>query len=299
VTGLAPLLTAGRPIESYSMAYVLILVYALVRWGSGREVVIGAAAIVAQVCVTVVVGRTSFGDGVGGLVVTFAAGALGAATRYRAVVRTRTLEQVKLVERERLARDLHDTVAHHVSAIAIRAQAGLAMAPSSPDAAVDALRLIESEASSALVEMRGMVRVLRRDLPAELAPSPRLADLDQLAGHGRSGPAVDVGIVGDVDDLLPSVGTAIYRLAQESVTNARRHARHATRIEVRVTADDTSVRLRVSDDGDTSAARPAAGYGLIGMVERAGLLGGTCEAGPNPGGGWTVTAVLPRAGVTA
>lgn len=298
-TGLAPLLTSGLPVESYTMAYLLVLVYALLRWGSGREVVIGTAAIVVQLCFSVLLGHTSVGDGIGGLVVTFAAATLGAAIRYRAVVRTRTLDQVKLVERERLARDLHDTVAHHVSAIAIRAQAGLAMAATSPDAAVDALRLIESEASSALVEMRGMVRVLRRDLPAELAPSPRVADLEQLAGHSRSGPMVDVGIVGDVDGLLPSVGTAIYRLAQESVTNARRHARHATRIEVRVTADDTSVRLRVSDDGDTSAIRQPAGYGLIGMVERAGLLGGTCEAGPNPGRGWTVTAVLPRTGATA
>ncbi|MEV4082696.1 ATP-binding protein, partial [Nonomuraea fuscirosea] len=85
--------------------------------------------------------------------------------------------------------------------------------------------------------------------------------------------------------------------AQESVTNARRHARHATRIEVRVAADDSSVRLRVSDDGDSTATRPAPspGYGLLGMIERADLLGGTCEAGPNPGRGWTVTAVLPRA----
>jgi signal transduction histidine kinase len=299
VTGLAPLLTAGRPVEAYTMAYLLVLVYALTRWGSGREVVIGVAAIVVQMGLSVLLDRTSPGDGIGGLVVTFAAATLGAATRYRAVVRTRTLDQVKLVERERLARDLHDTVAHHVSAIAIRAQAGLATAAANPDAAVDALRLIESEASSALVEMRGMVRVLRRDLPAELAPSPQVADLAQLAGRGRSGPVVDVGIDGDVDDLLPSVGTAIYRLAQESVTNARRHARHATRIEVRVTADDTSVRLRVSDDGDTSAVRPTTGYGLIGMVERAGLLGGTCEAGPDPGRGWTVTAVLPRTGATA
>ena len=97
------------------------------------------------------------------------------------------------------------------------------------------------------------------------------------------------------------MGTAIYRLAQEAVTNARRHARHATRIEVRVAADDTSVRLRVSDDGDTGPMRPnaAPGYGLIGMIERVDLLGGPCEAGPNPDRGWTVTAVLPRTGVAA
>jgi signal transduction histidine kinase len=210
----------------------------------------------------------------------------------------RELEQVKLLERERLARDLHDTVAHHISAMAIRAQAGLAASAARPDAAAEALQLIESEASRALTEMRTMVRVLRQNEPVDLAPNPRIADLPQLAGRSHVGPTVDVEVVGDVDDLPPSVGTAIYRLAQESVTNARRHARHATRIEVRVVADDRSVRLRVSDDGE-SAARPDAvqGHGLIGMIERAGLLGGTCEAGPNPDRGWTVTAVLPRSEV--
>ncbi len=299
VTGLAPLLTGGFPPESYSMAFLLVLVYALFRWGSGREAAVGLVVIAGEVGSSLLLGDLSAGDAVGGLVVSFSAVTLGAAIRYRSGSRARMIDQVKLVERERLARDLHDTVAHHVSAIAIRAQAGLATAATSPNAAVDALRLIESEASSALGEMRSMVRVLRRDLPAERSPNPRVADLEQLVSHARSGPSVDVGIVGDVDGLPPSVGTAIYRLAQESVTNARRHARHATRIEVRVAADDTSVRLRVSDDGDTSPASSAPGYGLIGMIERAGLLGGTCEAGPNPDRGWTVTAVLPRTGSAA
>ncbi|WP_312878359.1 sensor histidine kinase [Lentzea indica] len=107
-------------------------------------------------------------------------------------------------------------------------------------------------------------------------------------------------IDGAVDDLPKSVGTAIYRLTQESVTNARRHARHATRIEVRVTVGDSSVHLRVSDDGDTgNRGTSAQGNGLIGMMERADLLGGSCEAGPNPGRGWTVTAVLPLTGSAA
>ncbi|MFC7592986.1 sensor histidine kinase [Nonomuraea antimicrobica] len=234
----------------------------------------------------------------------FAAVALGGAFRYRARARMRELDQVKLLEREQLARDLHDTVAHHVSAMAIRAQAGIATAAANPgaaaDAAVDALRVIEAEASRTLAEMRTMVRVLRRDESSapELAPHPRLDDLRRLAGRPRVGPSVEVEIEGEVDDLAPSVGTALYRIAQESVTNARRHARHATRIEVSVAADDASVRLRVTDDGDSTAGRPvaASGYGLLGMIERAGLLGGTCEAGPNPGRGWTVTAVLPRTG---
>jgi signal transduction histidine kinase len=131
----------------------------------------------------------------------------------------------------------------------------------------------------------------------DLSPAPGVRDLAALGRRGRGGgPDVDVELLGDLDDLSPAVGSAVYRLAQESVTNARRHARHATRIAVSVAADEASVRLRVSDAGDVSATRPAAspGFGLVGMTERASLLGGTCEAGPDGDRGWTVTAVLPR-----
>ncbi len=116
--------------------------------------------------------------------------------------------------------------------------------------------MIEAEATRALAEMRAMVRALRRDGEADLAPSPGIGDLTGLAGAAPPGPVVDVQLAGDLDDIPQTVGTAIYRLAQESVTNARRHARHATRIEVRVAADARSVRLRVSDDGDTPASAP-------------------------------------------
>jgi signal transduction histidine kinase len=300
-TTLAPLFTGGDPVETYTLVYLLVMLYALFRWGSGREAVTGFAILLSSVCVSIVVGRLQSADAVGGFAVMFSALALGVAVRYRSGARIRELDQVKLLEREQLARDLHDTVAHHVSAMAIRAQAGLATSGTHPDAATDALRVIEAEASRTLAEMRAMVRVLRRNEPAELTPGRHIADLEELASRARVGPSVVVEVFGDLAGLPPSVGAAIYRIAQESVTNARRHARHATRIEVHVAADDTSVRLRVSDDGDTSSGRPIAvpGYGLIGMVERAGLLGGTCEAGPNPGRGWTVTAVLPRAGAVA
>lgn len=300
-SGLAPLLTDGVTPDLTVLVYLLLLPYSLFRWGSGREAVIGSAIIIAKICLSAVLGHIGFGEAIAGFVVLFSTTALGAAFRYRARARMRELDQIKLLERERLARDLHDTVAHHVSAMAIRAQAGLATSASHPNAATEALRVIESEASRALAEMRAMVRVLRRNQPVDLAPSPRISDLEQLAARSRTGPSVEVEIRGDVDDLPPSVGAAIYRLAQESVTNARRHARHATRIEVRVAADDTSVHLRVSDDGDAISARPTGsrGYGLIGMIERADLLAGTCEAGPNPDRGWTVTAVLPRTGSPA
>jgi signal transduction histidine kinase len=298
-TSVVMLLTGGAAPSAYAMAGLLLLPYSLARWGSGREIVLGLGIVLPGTGLSVALGQKSTADAVGGLVVLFATVTLAAAFRYRARARLRELDQAKLLERERLARDLHDTVAHHVSAMAIRAQAGLAMMPSRSEAAADALQLIEAEAARALDEMRAMVRVLRRDEPADLAPNPRIADLEKLMSRAR--PSVDVTVAGDVDDLPPSIGSAIYRLAQESVTNARRHARHVTRIEVRVTADDTSVRLRVSDDGEPGLVRPAAssGYGLAGMIERAGLLGGTCEAGPNPGRGWTVTAVLPRGGAAA
>ncbi len=288
------LVIGGDP-QLNALAFLLILLYSLVRWGSGRELVIGSAAVLTKVTVSFALGQLTVTDTIGGLVVLTAAGASAAALRYRARARGRELDQVKLLERERIARDLHDTVAHHVSAIAIRAQAGLATAPARPEAAVEALRVIEAEASRTLAEMRGMVRALRGTDQAERAPGPRVHDLAQLAGTASDGPLVDMQLVGDLDDLPVPVGAAIYRLAQESVTNARRHARHATRIEVRVAADERAVRLRVSDDGDAAPGRAASpGYGLVGMVERAGLLGGTCEAGPNPDRGWTVTAILPR-----
>ncbi|WP_432843006.1 sensor histidine kinase [Dactylosporangium sp. CA-092794] len=294
--GLAPLVT-GHDLGLNSFVFVLVLAYALFRWGSGRAAVIGATIIAVKLLFSLVMGFLGTGDTVGGFGILFAATALGAALRYRNRARQRELDQVKLLERERLARDLHDTVAHHVSAMIIRAQAGLATAPMNPDAATDALRVIEAEASRALAEMRGIVRVLRTDEPLDLAPTPGITDLHGLAGRHRIGPSVDVDIAGDLDDLPAPIGTALYRLAQESVTNARRHARNATRIEVNVVADAASVRLRVSDDGEAAPVRAATsgGFGLVGMTERAGLVGGTCEAGPGPIRGWTVTAVLPRA----
>ncbi|MFC4108180.1 sensor histidine kinase [Micromonospora zhanjiangensis] len=280
-----------------TLAFLLILVFSLSRWGSGREAGFGAVVIAAKITWSAAVGYIGAGDALAGAGVVSAAFAVGAALRWRARARHREFEQVALLERERLARDLHDTVAHHVSAMAVRAQAGLAMLETQPSAAADALRVIEAEATRALAEMRTMVRALRHDEPAERTPTPRVADLRRLAGRAEHGPAVEVELVGDLDGLPASVATAVYRLAQESVTNARRHARDATRITVRVAADEDTVHLRVSDDGIAPAGRGSAsgGFGLIGMRERVSLLGGSVDAGPDRDRGWTVTAALPRA----
>jgi signal transduction histidine kinase len=235
-------------------------------------------------------------DLVGGAGVLLAAAALGAAFRYRVREREHLVEQAKLREREALARELHDTVAHHVSAIAVSAQAGLVHARSSAPGgatealeAIEALQVIEREAARTLAEMRVIVSALRH--PQSVAPGGGLADITRLASESEA-LRVDVELCGELTDLSPALEAALYRVAQESVTNARRHAEHATRVAVTVRGSATDVRLTISDDGSATPAPP--GYGLVGMSERVSLLGGTLDAGPAPDHGWLVRAVLPR-----
>lgn len=293
------LVLGGDP-QLVATGYLLLLVYATMRWGSGRAILGGAAIVLAGAIVPALVEPPRLGDAIGGVAVIVTTFTLGLAFRWRAGARERELEGARLLEREQLARDLHDTVAHHVSAIAIQAQAGTAVAATDPGAAARALAVIEGEASRTLDEMRSIVRVLRRADAAELAPAPGVADVRRLAEPSRADgarPVVEVHVEGDdrSEALPPAVGAAVFRIAQEAVTNARRHARGATRIHVRLRLDAEGVRLDVRDDGE-AAASAAPGFGVTGMVERAALLGGTCTAGPAPGGGWLVTAVLPRAG---
>jgi signal transduction histidine kinase len=294
------LVTSGEPLDNFALVGVLLIPFALARWGSGREVVIGTAVLVVAASLSLLVSNPTVSDIVGGVAILLTTLALGAAARFRARSRTRELEQVRMREREDLARDLHDVVAHHVSAMAVRAQAGIATAATRPEAAVDALHVIEAEATRALAEMRSMVRVLRTEESAALAPTPSLDDVAALADESAS-PRVDVRVTGDAAGVPPAVAAAVYRLAQEAVTNARRHARHPSRVDVSVAVDDGEVRLDVTDDGETQGARSGGGpaYGLVGMGERAALLGGTCTAGPRAEGGWAVRAVLPLSGAGA
>ena len=294
------LLGADYSAMLYTTAWLLILPYSLFRWGSGRECIIGLAVMM--------LAHVPNGSGAVDSVITALAAsvfllfpaAVGLAVRYRLAYRVRAFDQVKLLERELLARELHDTVAHHVSAIIIQAQAGRTVASTDPDAAVRVLQVIEEEASRTLTEMRIMVGALRDGETADLAPQRGLADITKLARTTGASPHVAVRLTGGLDDIRPSVGAAVYRMAQESITNAVRHARHATRIEVVVTGDDDAIRLTVQDDGDPNPSPSGSiGYGLVGMSERAKLLGGTLQAGPSDGRGWTITAVLPRDGVLA
>lgn len=297
-------LAVGEEWEGLSTnVFVLLLLYSLFRWDSGRNAAIGLALTGIPLLFSIEDQQRHDGTEafpasnvlLGGMVLLVAA-AFGASVRYQDKARARGLDQMKLLEREQLARELHDTVAHHVSAIAIRAQAGRVVAAADPAAALDALQVIEEEASRTLAEMRTMVGALRDGTEPDLAPQRGVGDIERLATGAEGRPPVVVERTGDLDQLRPSVDAALYRLAQESITNALRHARHATRIRVTVRGEADLVRLTVVDDGDAATFDPrsTSGFGLVGMAERAKLLGGTFEAGPNLHRGWTVDVGLPR-----
>ena len=290
------ILTGSQGALLNSISAALILAYALFRWGSGREAASGLGVILLWLPITYVADPMSLWETLAGYAFFLFAAALGAAVRYREKILIRDIDQAKAREREQLARELHDTVAHHVSGIAIQAQAGRAIAASHPERAVEALAVIEDAATRTLTELRAIVGVLRATQDTEFAPQPGVAEVEQLATDGQTRPCVEVTLSGQFDDLSPAVGAAIYRLAQESITNARRHARHATQVTVAVTGDADQVRLRIDDDGSAAGGRAPAGYGLVGMQERASLLGGTFHAGPAAERGWRVEAVLPRTG---
>ena len=157
---------------------------------------------------------------------------------------------------------------------------------------------IESEASLTLAEMRAMVRVLRDDQADAYAPRLGVTALTGLV-RSDSTPAVEVSLTGSLAGLPPAVDAAVYRIAQEALTNALRHARNATRVVIEVRAEDDVVRVRVVDDGlPASRAGVEHGFGRLGMTERAHMLGGSLRAGPGADRGWVVEAVLPARGLT-
>lgn len=301
VLDVASIVTAGAPFSPYAGGFVLVLVYSLLRWASTAHATVGVGVALITWMVSVIADAAGTEAAVGGALVLLFAATLGVSMRYRAIILAQQFEHVRSRERESLARELHDTVAHHVSAIAIQAQAGRLLASSHDiDGAAETLRVIEHEASTTLKEMRSMVGALRRDgsIP-DLFSSHGLADIDDMATteDPSDGPVIEVERRGDLADLRSALQAALYRVAQESITNAQRHARRPTRIHVLVDGGRQDVRLAITDDGERiSPSAVASGYGLVGMAERVALLGGSLHAGPLPEGGWRVEATIPRSG---
>lgn len=283
----------------YVTSCVLLFPYSLARWGSGRAVVVGLIFLDACHLLREPLYGSSGISILVGLGFLMLPAALGAAVRFWVHARRRDREQIRMREREQLARELHDTVAHHVSGILIQAQAGRVVSATDPSRALEALRTVEAEASRSLIEMRSLVALLRDEQETERTPAHSVADLSRLAEHSAGEAPVDLSVSGDLSGLSSSAQAAVYRLVQESITNARWHGRSATRILVNVTGEDSTVTVTVTDDGRPSGSNGrgrGSGYGLVGMKERVELLGGSMRAGPDPQGGWTVNAVIPRAG---
>jgi signal transduction histidine kinase len=198
-------------------------------------------------------------------------------------------------ERARIARELHDVIAHHVSVMVVQADgAGYALR-SDPARADTALKAISSTGRQALAEMRRLLGVLRTaGDQALLAPVPGLGELRELLDQARgAGLAVTYTLTGTPRELPEGVELAAYRVVQESLTNTRKHAGLAASAAVTLRYEPDGLVVEVTDDGLASPPADSAGHGLAGMRERIGMYGGTVQAGPLPGGGFGVLARLP------
>ncbi|MBO1417513.1 sensor histidine kinase [Streptomyces sp. FH025] len=297
---------------------LLVALYSLALHGRLRHlawssaVMVGAMALVA---VEVSGGGLPIGDALFFLVsAAVAAVALGIAVRIRRaqlaglreraarleIERDQRSRLAAATERTRVAREMHDIIGHNLSVIVTLADGGAYAAQASPERGREALQLIGETSRQALGELRRMLGVLRDqgDRAAELNPQPGIADLDGLCARIRAaGPQVVYTVRGDLDRLDRGVQLMAYRIVQEALTNTLRHAGPDTRAHVTLTTDPTRLRVLVRDSGPPGGARRAArpdgeGHGLAGMRERAAVYGGTVTAGPGPGAGWTVEAVL-------
>ena len=198
-------------------------------------------------------------------------------------------------ERTRIARELNDLVAHRVSMITVQAGAAQTVAASDPQKAIRAMEAVEEEGGEALRELRQILGVLRPDDERKgLAPMHGLADIpglvDEMNGVGIGVSLSNAG----VPDVLPArIDLASYRIVQEALTNVLKHAGPDAKAEVRLSNDDHTLTIEVTDRGSGVSTLPVSGHGLVGMRERATLLGGTFEAGPSLRGGFRIMARLP------
>jgi len=308
-------LAAGMPGDSFVGAGLALYVVALTRPRRRWEPTLAIGLLSAAAAL----GAAVAGSPVAAWSAAPVAGAVlgGAWTIGRAVAERRAYAvrsaaqlagQAVAEERLRIARELHDVVAHSLGLIAVKAGVANHVLAARPEEAHDALRVIEATSRSALSEMRDLLGVLRtgpgqapgrREAGAEasLAPTPGVADLRGLADRAaQAGVRVDMELRG-LDRVPEGMGQSVYRIVQEALTNVVRHAAPA-QCHVLVAADDRAIEIEVTDDGPGRRTLPeiaGPGHGLAGMRERVAVYGGAFSAGPRPEGGFAVSVRLPRA----
>jgi signal transduction histidine kinase len=200
-------------------------------------------------------------------------------------------------ERARIARELHDIVAHAVSVMVLQVGAVRHKLPQTLDEDKDALRGVEQAGRTALVEMRRLLGAMRQNgEDPELAPQPGLASLDSLLEEvGRAGLPVRLHVDGEPFPLPPAIDLSAYRIVQEGLTNTLKHA-HASHADVVVRYGSEGLQLEVRDDGTGSAPSDGVGHGLVGIRERVKIYGGEMSAGTTPEGGFDLSVRLPLEG---
>ena len=286
---------------------MLIAAYTAGAYTRGREIIAGAVLTLAFPVVLVLTDRDGFSFG-GLLFFTlialppYIAGVAIARRRGRERALERRADELEderdaavADERARIARELHDVVAHGVSVMVVQAQGGARMVRTDPEDAEQAFAAIERTGRQALTEMRQLLGILRRaDEPATLEPHPgvdRLGDL--IADVRMAGLPVDLQVEGPAGALPPGVDVSAYRIVQEALTNTIKHAGPA-HAHVRMRYLPGALELEISDDGAGGTSRAGnGGHGLIGMRERVAVYGGRLEAGVQPSGGYLIRARLP------
>jgi signal transduction histidine kinase len=294
---------------------LLVGVYTVAAWCNSRDRLIGVVAVVVGLTVVAVAGIPggNGADVVFNFVLFAAAYLFGSTMRNRRLYGEQLEERAAALERERdeearravsderlrIAQELHDVVAHSMGVIAVQAGVGVHVIDTDPDEAKKSLDAISQTSRSTLAEIRRMLGVLREDTGASYAPAPGLADLDRLVRDvGSAGLEVDVRKEGTRTELPPGVDFTAYRIVQEALTNVLKHAGRA-RARVVVGYEENALRLEIVDDGRGVNGRATpGGHGLMGMRERAGMYGGSFEAGPRTGGGFRVAVRLPYGELT-
>jgi signal transduction histidine kinase len=300
----------------------LLLIYSVGRYTEGRELLAGAALALLLIVEELAGAGLLFSLGDWAYLLILIGGTLGLGM----VLRVQTERSIALAvaadrarreqeataqaavheERARIARELHDVVAHNVGLIVLQAGGARSVLATDPERARTALRQVEETGRQTLTEMRHLVGILREDEDEERQPLPRLERLPALVEEARAGGlTVELDIEGPPVELPAGLELAAYRLIQEALTNVRKHA-PTSHVQVRLGYEPDRLRIEVSDDGGSTGAAVApvrdasdSGHGLIGMRERVQVYGGQMQTRSMPGGGFRVEAVLPLSGEAA
>jgi signal transduction histidine kinase len=335
IAGLSLMFRRVRPLSVLTATVALVAAYAAAGYVPGgalcivyvalftvativsRPVVVGAAVV----SITVLFVATGLGNPFGWLGGTntvmvacaVAAAAIGSAVAGRRQVFVAMRERAERAERDReeearrrvdaerlrIARELHDVVAHSMSMINIQAGVAAHVLDTQPEQAAKALAAIKEASREGLQELRAILNVLRRvdEAESDRVPAPRMAQLEALAAATtQAGLPTELAVSSEVAGMSPAMELAVYRIVQESLTNVLRHAGPDVRAKVDVSVGAQSVIVTVEDDGRGPATlefHDGSGTGIAGMRERTAAFGGTLEAGPRPGGGWRVRAEMP------